>query len=102
MNNNRLPTWAVYLIAGLGAATMLMSGVAGTLLNNDRASVNKTLDRFEIILERQAMTIKKVSDHNDKQNHILDKMCWLMTFDHKTRMNLMRNYPVLTPEKPKP
>lgn len=95
-----LPTWAIYLISGLSAVVMLLSGISGTLLVNDRQSVTKQMDKFTEILEKQNEQIKEIVKHNDRQNHVTEKLCWYMSLDYKSRREMMDKYPVL-PSLPK-
>lgn len=104
-----LPGWAVYLISGLGAVVLVLLGVVGTLASKDRLNVDLTLQRIEklvidqrtyydTMLKAQTEQITELSKHNEKQNHIMDKMCWLMTLSHPERMRLFDKYPVMNPK----
>jgi hypothetical protein len=95
-----LPGWAVYLITGLGALVLVLFGVCGTLLNNDRYQITSTLGKVEVKLneiqnshDKQILEIVK---HNERQNHIMEKICVALSMDYKTRMETFKNYPLMT------
>lgn len=94
-----LPQWAMYVITGLGVLVVALASVSGTLIVNDRATITKAFDKMDRILEEQNKQIDLIAKHNEKQNHIIDKMCWLMTFDHKQRMQLLDKYPLMNPKQ---
>lgn len=108
-----LPTWAKYVIAGLSTTLLLTLGIVGGLLRNDRATVDTSLTRiermlldqhsqFNLVLQEQSKQITEVAKHNERQNHIMDKMCWLLTLSYPERMKLFQNYPTIMEPKSTP
>jgi hypothetical protein len=101
-----LPSWAVYIISGLAAMVLILSGVSGTLLINDRQVVAKSIEKLDLIIEVQNKQIKiiethqeksfsELAKHNERQNHVMEKICVALSMNHKTRMETFKNYPLM-------
>ena len=101
-----LPPWAIYIISGLSAVVLVLGTVSGTLLINDRTVIAKSFDKLDQIIETQNKQIRTIeanqeksfaelAKHNERQNHVMEKICVALSMDHKTRMETFKNYPLM-------
>jgi hypothetical protein len=89
---NKLPGWTYYVIAGLSSLVLILLGISGTLLVQDRKSIASAFEKVEFMQGKQNENIAN-------QNIILKQICILLPLDHKTRSEHLKNYPFIWLDK---
>ena len=85
---------------------LILGTVTGTLLINDRTIITKSFEKMDKIVETQNIQIRSIEanyeksmgeviKYNEKQNQVMEKICVALSMDHKTRMKVFRNYPLM-------
>lgn len=97
-----LPTWAVYSISGLACLVMILAGTTGTLLLNDRSMIKESFTEIKGFMQSQTKINQEIMEHNREQNHIMEKICVALSMDHKQRMEVFKNYPLMPNYKVQP
>lgn len=94
-----LPTWAVYLITGLGALVMILLGTSGTLLIHDRTSIKESMTEIKseisTFTKEQVKINQVVSQHIKEQSHLTEKVCMALSMKYEDRVKMFQSYPLL-------